>query len=97
LSGKGGKAMLRLEVAKQLAKANPKFVALNPSNASAGEGARIDLSKTDMNQLLQQLGVTEALLPQPQTGRTDNQTQSQQSAGGQAPAEVNERAVGVQE
>ncbi len=56
LSGKGGQAMLRLEVAKQLAKANPRFVAL-----SQGQGAAIDLSKTDMNSLLQQLGVAEAV------------------------------------
>lgn len=94
LSGKGGKAMLRLEVAKQLAKANPKFVAINPSNASTGEGARIDLSKTDMNQLLQQLGVTEALLGQPQAGRAETQAQSPVN---QSASEGGERAGGVQQ
>jgi hypothetical protein len=35
LSGKGGKAMLRLEVAKQLGKANPKFVAVNQGGKRA--------------------------------------------------------------
>jgi hypothetical protein len=69
LSGKGGQAMLRLEVAKQLAKANPKFLALNPSK---GGGAAIDFSKTDMNQLLQQLGVAEAVAPS-QPARAQNQ------------------------
>lgn len=58
LSGKGGQAMLRLEVAKQLAKANPRFVSL-----SQGQGAALDLSKTDMNDLLKQLGVAEAVGP----------------------------------
>ncbi len=56
LSGKGGQAMLRLEVAKQLAKGNPSFVSL-----SQGQGTALDLSKTDMNDLLRQLGVAEAV------------------------------------
>lgn len=56
LSGKGGQAMLRLEVAKQLARGKPSFVAL-----SQGQGAALDLSKTDMNDLLRQLGVAEAV------------------------------------
>jgi hypothetical protein len=53
LSGKGGQAMLRLEVAKQLAKANPRFVTMNQGQG----GAALDLSKTDINQLIGQLGV----------------------------------------
>jgi hypothetical protein len=57
VSGKGGQAMLKLEVAKQLAKANPRFVAINPGNGSTS----LDLQKMDMNQLLRQLGVTESL------------------------------------
>lgn len=65
LSGKGGQAMLRLEVAKQLAKSNPRFVAL-----SQGGSAALDLSKTDMNQLLQQLGVAEGLYGQQQRAQT---------------------------
>ncbi len=65
LSGKGGKAMLRLEVAKQLAKANPKFVAVN----QGGTGA-LDLSKTDMNQLIQQLGIAEGLAARSASSQT---------------------------
>jgi regulator of protease activity HflC (stomatin/prohibitin superfamily) len=57
LSGKGGRAMLRLEVAKQLSQGNPSFVAVNP-----GQSAGIEVSKTDMNQLIQQLGVAEGLV-----------------------------------
>jgi hypothetical protein len=56
LSGKGGRAMVRLEVARQLAKGEPKFVAINP-----GQGGGLELSKTDMNQLIQQLGIAEGL------------------------------------
>jgi hypothetical protein len=61
LSGKGGQAMLRLEVAKQLAKANPRFVAMNQGSG----GAAVDFSKTDLNQLLGQLGIVEGLVGQP--------------------------------
>jgi hypothetical protein len=57
LAGKGGRAMVRLEVAKQLAKGEPKFVTVNPSH-----GGGLELSKTDMNQLLQQLGIAEGLV-----------------------------------
>ena len=64
LSGKGGRAMLRLEVAKQLAKANPRFVTLGEGNNAGGNGASIGVSKTDMNQLIQQLGVLEGLAGQ---------------------------------
>ena len=81
LSGKGGQAMLRLEVAKQLSKGNPRFVAL--SQGQRGGGASVDLSKTDMNQLLQQLGVAEGLYGQPQraqTGAAEKQETSDSSA-----------------
>ena len=84
LSGKGGKAMLRLEVAKQLAKADPKFVAVN----QGGTGA-LDLSKTDMNQLIQQLGIAEGLAGRGASAQTsgrkepDTATTSSTQGGGQ--------------
>jgi hypothetical protein len=84
LSGKGGKAMLRLEVAKQLAKADPKFVAVN----QGGTGA-LDLSKTDMNQLIQQLGIAEGLAGRGASAQTsvrkepDAATTSSTQGGGQ--------------
>jgi hypothetical protein len=59
LSGKGAEAMLRLEIAKQLSKSGAKFVAINPGKEKGG--ASVDLSKTDMNQLLQQLGIAEGI------------------------------------
>ena len=67
LSGKGGQAMLRLEVAKQLAKANPRFVAMNQGSG----GAAVDLSKTDLNQLIGQLGIVEGLVGQPLRSQTN--------------------------
>ena len=72
LSGKGGKAMLRLEVAKQLGLAAPKFVAVNQGGAGA-----LDLSKTDMNQLLQQLGVAEGLAARTGSAQTNGRKESE--------------------
>jgi chromosome segregation ATPase len=83
LSGKGGQAMVRLEIAKQIAKANPKFVAINPSQAANG-GAHLDLSKTDMNQLLQQLGIVEGIVGQPQ--REQGESAQQQPSGTTPPS-----------
>lgn len=65
LAGKGGRAMVRLEVAKQLSKGEPKFVTVNP-----GQAGGIDLSKTDMNQLIQQLGIAEGLVGQGASSQT---------------------------
>ena len=72
--------MLRLEVAKQLAKSNPRFVAL-----SQGGSAALDLSKTDMNQLLQQLGVAEGLYGQQQRAQT-GAAETQGTSGSGAPS-----------
>lgn len=72
LSGKGGKAMLRLEVAKQLSLAAPKFVAVNQGGAGT-----LDLSKTDMNQLLQQLGVAEGLAARAGSAQTNGRKESE--------------------
>jgi hypothetical protein len=78
LSGKGGQAMLRLEVAKQLAKANPRFVAMNQGSG----GAAVDLSKTDVNQLLGQIGIAEGLVGQPSRAQnTPEKTQTNEASG----------------
>ena len=53
LSGPGGKALLRLDIAKALAKSKPNFVLLN--SASKG-GNGVELNKVDVNQLLNQTG-----------------------------------------
>lgn len=80
LSGKGGKAMLRLEVAKQLAKADPKFVAVNQGSSGA-----LDLSRTDINQLIQQLGVVEGLAARATSAQTSGRKESE-SAGAGSPS-----------
>jgi hypothetical protein len=82
LSGKGGQAMLRLEVAKQLAKANPRFVAMNQGSG----GAAVDLSKTDLNQLIGQLGIAEGLVGQP--SRAQNNPEKTQTS--EAPVAPNQ-------
>jgi hypothetical protein len=66
LAGRGGKALLRLEVAKQLASADPKFVAINQGGANS-----LQLSKSDVNQLLRELGVVEGLATKPSSEQTN--------------------------
>lgn len=61
LNGPGGEAILKLELAKQLKSGDPRFVVLNRGKGNAA----LDLSKIDTNQLLMQLGVTEAVKDQP--------------------------------
>jgi hypothetical protein len=56
LAGDGGRAILKLEVARNLAKEKPSFVTLG----SNGGGA-IDVRRMDTNDLLRQIGVSEGL------------------------------------
>lgn len=88
LSGKGGRAMLRLEVAKQLSKGDPKFVAVQP-----GQAGSLELSKTDLNQLIQQLGVAEGLVGE----NSSSQTTSANSgvSKNRTPAATNQAAQGA--
>jgi hypothetical protein len=79
LSGSGGQALLRLEVAKQLGRANPKFFSLNAEKSGT---TSLDLSKMDMNQLIQQLGVADAVQSAPPEGARDPKP-SEPSAGTQ--------------
>lgn len=79
LSGKGGKAMLRLEIAKQLAKADPKFMAVNQGGAGS-----LDLSKTDLNQLIQQLGIAEGVAAQAGSAQTSGRKQLEATGGSSA-------------
>lgn len=68
LAGKGGENMVRLEVARQLAKGDPKFIAVQPSTTGAG----VDVSKTDVNELVQQLGIFEGVV-----GKSKESTRNQ--------------------
>ncbi len=57
LAGEGGRALLRLEVAKNLTKEKPSFVTLGNGNG----GGSIDVRKMDTNDLLRQIGISEGL------------------------------------
>lgn len=57
LAGPGGQAILRLDVAKELNKSDSRFVVMNKTAGG------VDVSRTDTNQLMTQLGVLDALQP----------------------------------
>ena len=57
LSGPGGEALLRLEIAKALAARRPKFVLMN----SAGGKSGVDLNRVDTNELIRQAGIFAAV------------------------------------
>lgn len=59
LSGPGGQAILRLEIAKRLIAGGSKFLILNEGKGDAATS--LGVQKVDVNQLLQQAGVVEAL------------------------------------
>ncbi|MDC0357919.1 SPFH domain-containing protein [Oligoflexia bacterium] len=59
LSGPGGKEILKLELARQLLKNNPKFVLMESGAQSDG----IEVKKVDTNDLIRQLGVLEGMAP----------------------------------
>lgn len=56
LNGPGGEAILRLELAKQLMRSDPRFVVMN-----SGKDNGIAVQRIDTNDLLKQAGVFEAL------------------------------------
>lgn len=55
LSGSGGIAVLKLELAKKLAEAQSKFIVMGEQSQA------IDVQRTDTNQLIEQLGIVEAM------------------------------------
>lgn len=59
LSGPGGRAILKLELAKRLEAAKARFVVVNGGSSAGGAG--VDVRKLDTNELLTQLGVFEAM------------------------------------
>lgn len=62
LSGPGGVAVLKLELARKLAEAQSKFVVM-------GENARaIDVQRTDTNQLIDQIGLIEGMKDRTSSG-----------------------------
>jgi regulator of protease activity HflC (stomatin/prohibitin superfamily) len=61
LSGNGGKALLKLDIAKALMSSNPKFFIVGSS--SNGQQS-LDVRRTDTNYLLEQAGIFEGLQTQ---------------------------------
>jgi hypothetical protein len=57
LSGTGGRALLKLEIAKNLIAANPKFIVVG----SGQQGNALDVKRTDVNDLLMQAGIFEGM------------------------------------
>lgn len=57
LSGSGGRALLKLDIARQLSHGSQSFIIMNNGNSSND----LSLNKTDTNQLLQQMGVVESM------------------------------------
>lgn len=63
LSGPGGRAIVRREIAKGLTESDPKMVVLEGSDSR--QGGSIDVNRLDANELMHQLGLTEAAQPPP--------------------------------
>jgi hypothetical protein len=57
LSGPGGEAILRLELAKQLQQGDPKFIVMG----DGAVGSSVDVRKVDTNELMNQIGMLEGL------------------------------------
>ena len=57
LSGPGGRAILKLDLSKQLLKSDPKFVVMGQSARFEG----IEVKRIDTNELLKQIGIFEGL------------------------------------
>jgi len=75
LAGPGGHAILKLEIARRILQANPKFIILSP--AAGG----LNVQRIDTNELLSQLGVLEAWRKEkedaPQTVKQPGQEEGQ--------------------
>ncbi len=58
LQGPGGEALLKMEIAEEIIKANPKFFILNSGD---GKEESLGVQRTDTNELLRQIGILEGL------------------------------------
>ena len=61
VAGAGGRALLRLDVARILQNNNSKFVVMSDSSHSNG----VNVNKTDVNDFLKQVGIVESLMQEP--------------------------------
>jgi hypothetical protein len=58
LEGPGGEAILKMEIAEEIIKANPKFFVVNQGDS--GDNS-LGIQRTDTNELLRQIGIVEGL------------------------------------
>lgn len=63
LSGPGGEAILKLDVARHLQESDPRFVLMG----DGGSQSEVSVNKLDTNELLSQLGLLEGMKDKPQT------------------------------
>lgn len=57
LQGPGGKALLKLDIAKELVKSDPRFIVMGEGGSSQG----VEVNRTDTNELLRQIGILDGL------------------------------------
>jgi len=84
LNGAGGHEILKLELAKQLLKNDPQFIVMEQ-----GANQGLDVKRTDTNQLLNQLGLIEAMKDKkasannPKMTKAEPSSQSDKSSAGE--------------
>jgi hypothetical protein len=77
VAGKGGEALLKLDIARELSKGNPSFIVLNQGST----GSALDVRRTDTNDLIKQLGLLEALRDKAQLSSASTAAESVRSEG----------------
>jgi len=77
VAGKGGEALLKLDIARELSKGNPSFIVLNQGST----GSALDVRRTDTNDLIKQLGLLEALRDKAQLSSALTAAESVRSEG----------------
>ena len=90
LRGKGGRALLKLELAKALIENDAGFVLMNESESGSGLGLR----KVDTNELLRQIGVVEGLGTTPRKPRAGAANKASGSSGDLESSTSNNKAQG---
>jgi regulator of protease activity HflC (stomatin/prohibitin superfamily) len=65
LEGPGGEALLKMEIAEEIIKANPKFFIVNQGDGTDGN---LGVQRTDTNELLRQIGILEGLKEEKKSG-----------------------------
>ena len=72
LAGPGGRALLKLDLAKNLLKNDPKFIVMGQ-----GKGNSLDVQRIDANELINQAGLFEAMQPKGGSSREKQLSKTQ--------------------